>query len=177
VIDSEIRDLVRRVLDENNHLHGVIHCAAMIKLGFFAKASLDDFDRQYELNTRAPFHLTQLLLPALTATRGHVLFINSSAARAVPAEVTQYGATKSALRAVADGLRVECNSAGVRVCSLFLGSTATHMQADVRAQQKREYHPDQLIQPDDVAAIVEAILALPTTAEITDVMIRPAIKS
>jgi len=176
-LEEETRDLVRQVVDQNQHLHGVVHCAAIIRLGSIAEASLGDFDLQYRINTRAPFQLSQLLLPILTVNRGQVVFINSSAARTVPAAVTQYGATKSALRAVADGLRQECNRAGVRVCSLFLGSIATEMQAEVRAQQGREYHPEELIQPDDVAQIVNAILALPRTAEVTDVVMRPTIKS
>ena len=120
-----------------------------------------------------PFRLTQLLLPALTSSRGLVVFINSTAGRTPLAEVGQYAATKYALRALADTLREECNAAGVRVCSVFLGSTATSMQAAVRAKQKRPYHPERLIQPDDVAQMVSGILALPQTAEVTDIIMRP----
>ncbi len=78
---------------------------------------------------------------------------------------------------MADSLRDECNAAGVRVCSLFLGSTATPMQAAIRAEQERTYEPDRLIQPADVAEMVAAVLALPRTAEVTDLVMRPTEKA
>jgi NADP-dependent 3-hydroxy acid dehydrogenase YdfG len=77
---------------------------------------------------------------------------------------------------VADSLRDEYNPSGVRVCSLFLGSTATPMQAAVRAQQKCAYDPTRLIQPNDVAEMVATVLALPRTAEVTDLVMRPTAK-
>ena len=50
------------------------------------------------------------------------------------------------------------------------------MQAAIRAQQERSYEPEHIIQPDDIAEIVSAVLALPRTAEVTDVMRRPMLK-
>jgi NADP-dependent 3-hydroxy acid dehydrogenase YdfG len=64
--------------------------------------------------------------------------------------------------------------------ALFSGQTllvtATPMQAAVRVRQKRAYDSVRLIQPDDVAEMVAAVLALPRTAEVTDVVMRPAAK-
>ena len=80
-------------------------------------------------------------------------------------------------KAVADSLRDECNASGVRVCSLYLGATATPMQAAIRAKQFREYKPQRLLQPDDVASLVTSVLALPRTAEVTDIMVRPMVKT
>ena len=64
-----------------------------------------------------------------------------------------------------------------RVLSVFPGRTASRMQAEVHAAEGRDYHPERLLQPEDVAATVLASLALPATAEITDLHIRPALKS
>ena len=175
--EDELRELVRQILAENDRLDGLIHGAAMIVPESLATASLEDFTHHFQTNVLAPFLLTQLLLPALTAAQGQVIFINSSAGRKAHAGVGQYAATKHALVALADTLREESNSAGVRVCSLYLGSTATPMQAAVRAQEKRPYDPEKLIQPDDIAQLVVTILALPHTAEVIDVTVRPTVKS
>ena len=64
--------------------------------------------------------------------------------------------------AVADSLRDECNASGVRVCSLYLGATATPMQAAIRAKQFLEYKPQRLLQPDDVTSLVP-LRARPST--------------
>lgn len=175
--EEELRSVVRQILLQNNRLDGLIQGAAMIILESLASASPEHFHRHFQTNVLAPFLLTQLLLPALTAAQGQVIFINSSAGRKAHAGVGQYAATKHALVALADTFREECNSAGVRVCSLYLGSTATPMQAAVRAQEKRAYQPEKLIQPDDVAQLVVTILSLPRTAEVTDVTVRPTMKS
>ena len=176
-VEGELQNAVQGVLKENQRLDAVIHCAAIIVLGAVATAAVQDFEKQFQTNVIAPFRLTQLLLPALVSSRGQVVFINSSAGRHASAGVSQYAATKHALKAVADSLRDECNAAGVRVCSLFLGSTATPMQAAVRAEQERPYEPERLIQPADVAEMVAAVLALPRTAEVTDLVMRPMEKA
>ncbi|MEO5754813.1 MAG: SDR family oxidoreductase [Chthoniobacterales bacterium] len=176
-VARELEEAVQRILEKNQRLDALIHCAAIIVMDPVAIATPHDFDRQFQTNVLAPFRLTQLLLPTLISSQGQVVFVNSSAGREARAEVSHYAATKHALRAVADSLRDECNELGIRVCSLFLGSTATAMQAAVRAQQQRPYHPDRLIQPDDVAEMIAAVLALPRTAEVTDVVLRPMMKA
>ena len=176
-VEKELQFAVRAMLSENHRVDALIHCAAIIAIGSVAQASSTDFELQFRANVLAPFRLTQLLLPSLIQTQGQVIFFNSSAGLNARSNVSQDAATKHALRAVADGLREECNSSGVRVCSLFLGDTATEMQAAIRAQQGRVYEPELLIQPADVAAMVVAVLALPRTSEVTNVMIRPMAKT
>ena len=142
------------------------------------RARIEDFDSQYATNVRAPYLLTQRLLPALMKARGQIVFINSSVGIAVRrAEVGQYAATKHALRAIADSLREEVNPKGIRVLTMYLGRTATPMQQALFQQERREYHPESLLQPEDVASVVVHTLMLPRTAEVTDISIRPMTKS
>jgi short-subunit dehydrogenase len=113
----------------------------------------------------------------ICSRKGQIVFLNSTAGLRARANVSQYAATKHALKAVADSLREEVNPAGVRVLSLFLGRTATPMQASVFAAERREYNPGILMQPEDVAEVVVNALVLPRRAEITEISMRPAIKS
>jgi NADP-dependent 3-hydroxy acid dehydrogenase YdfG len=177
MVEKELKRTVDAVLADNRQLDILIHCAAIFAMGAVATASVEDFERQFITNVLVPFRLTQLFLPSLIQTQGQVIFFNSGAGLNARSNVSQYAATKHALRAVADSLREECNSSGVRVCSFFLGDTATEMQASIRAQQGRTYEPKLLIQPEDVAAMIVAVLALPRTAEVTNVIIRPMAKT
>lgn len=113
----------------------------------------------------------------MRSCKGQIVFINSSAGLNARADVGQYAATKHALKAIADSLREEVNADGVRVLSMFLGRTATPMQDAVHKMEGKEYHPECLIQPEDVAAVVVNALSLPRTAEVTDIHIRPMNKS
>jgi NADP-dependent 3-hydroxy acid dehydrogenase YdfG len=113
----------------------------------------------------------------ITARCGQVVFINSSGAlNAKPASV-QYDATKHALKAIADGLRGEVNAAGVRVLSVYLGRTATDMQARIHQAEGKTYCPELLLQPESVASVIVNALGLARTAEVTDIHIRPMIKT
>jgi len=153
----------------------LVHSAGMIKLAPLLNAPLQDLDTHFRCNVRAPAALTQKLLPALTAARGTVVFINSSVVDHARAGIGYYSASKQALKAIADSLRDEVNGQGVRVLSLFLGRTATPMQESVCRAEHRGYDAARLIQPSDVAALVLDALASPPTVELTNVHLRPAL--
>jgi NAD(P)-dependent dehydrogenase (short-subunit alcohol dehydrogenase family) len=172
-VDLDIRALVARLERDAPHIDVLVHSAGVIAVGRVEEASAEDFDRHYRINVRAPYLLTQALLPRLRARQGQIVFINSSAGMTAKAIVSQYAATKHALRAVADSLRDEVNADGIRVLSVFLGRTATPMMAAVHQIERQTYRPERLVQPEDVAAVVLSILQLPRTAEVTDVSIRP----
>ena len=178
LLDSKQFDLISQYLEEHSRrLDILIHCAGVIHQGTVEHARIEDFDAQYASNVRAPYLLTQHLLPMLKTAGGQIVFINSSAGlSARRPDIGQYAATKHALKAVADSLREEVNPTGIRVMTLFLGRTATPMQAKVCDAEGREYRPETLLQPDDVASVVAHCLALPRTAEVTDISIRPMIK-
>jgi len=86
------------------------------------------FDELMRVHLKGPFFLTQALLPLIIPRRGVITFINSTAGERVHANVSQYAATKHALKAVADTLRLEMRPYQVRVLSVMLGRTATPMQ-------------------------------------------------
>jgi short-subunit dehydrogenase len=155
----------------------LIHNAGAISLGDLAKQSAEEFDRQYRVNVRAPFTLTQYLLPRLKERHGEIVFVNSTAALRPGLKSGLYAATKASLRALADSLRDEVNGDGVRVLSVFVGRTATPMQAAVYQFEGKQYRPDVLMQPEDVASVIVSALALPRRAELTEITVRPMRKS
>jgi NADP-dependent 3-hydroxy acid dehydrogenase YdfG len=155
----------------------LVHSAGVYLQDQMEHARVTDLDLQYRTNVRAPYRLTQLLLPQLIATHGQIVFINSSLGLgAARSDIGQYAATKHALRAVADSLRSELNSKGVRVLSVYLGRTATPMQEAIMREEGRDWHPEVLLQPADIASTVIHALTLPATAEITELTIRPMCK-
>jgi short-subunit dehydrogenase len=151
----------------------LVHGAGTIAIGGFGDLPLDSLDTQYHVNVRAPFLLTQRLLPSILATRGQIAFVNSSAGLIARAGVSQYAASKHALKALADSLREEVHARGVRVISVFPGRTATPMQERVRRMEGRPFEPTHCLRPEDVAAVVLQALTLPATAEVKDISIRP----
>jgi len=168
----------QRVREQTPNLDILIHSAGLIHQGPMEHASIEDLDAQYATNVRAPYALTKSLLPLLTPSSGQIVFINSSAGLvAKRPEIGQYSATKHALKAVADSLREEVNPRGIRVLTVYLGRTATPMQEALYREEGRHYHPEALIQPEDIASSVVHALILPATVEVTDISMRPMRKS
>lgn len=175
--DEGLDTLTASLNRECDRLDVLVHCAGIFAMAPFEMALRENFDRQYRINVRAPFILTQGLLPMLRRDRGAVVFINSNAGLTTHTRIAQYSATKFALKAVADGLRAEVNEHGVRVLSVYPGRTASPQQAAIHEAEGKEYRPELLMQPADIARIVVDALKVNTTAEVTDIQIRPMRKS
>jgi NADP-dependent 3-hydroxy acid dehydrogenase YdfG len=155
----------------------LVHSAGAYLRDPVRAAPIADLDEQYRINLRTPYLLTQALLPALRARAGQIVFINSTVVFSAAESVSQFAATQHALRSFADSLRQEVNSDGIRVASVYPGRTATDRQARIHALEGKPYAPERLLQPGDVADVVLKILTVPATVEITDVRVRPALKS
>jgi short-subunit dehydrogenase len=176
-VDADIERLKETLQKSSSTVDYLIHSAGVFDLGRVESAPVQRMDDQFRCNVRAPFLLTQALLPLLKQGRGQVVFMNSTVGLEARANVAQYAASKHALRAIADSLREEVNAAGVRVLSLYLGRTATPMQEAVFRGEGKPYAPQNLLQPEDVASLLLGVLRLPHNAEVTEIRVRPAVKS
>ena len=158
--------------DQIQRLDVLVHSAGCVGLGPVATAPVEELDWMFRLNLRAPFALTQALLPALRQARGQVVFINSGAGLRAKGGWGQYAATKFGLKALADSLREEVSADGVRVLTAFPGRTASPMQARVRELEGQPYRAEDYMQPEDVAQMVVQALAVDRRAGVHEINIR-----
>jgi NADP-dependent 3-hydroxy acid dehydrogenase YdfG len=171
--DVDLRRFRDQIRKAGDGLDILVHSAGAHFLGSVADAPVAELDEQYQVNLRAPYVLTQLLLPMLLGRQGQIVFVNSSSGLESRARVGAYAATKHALKALADALRQEVNGDGIRVISVYPGRTATPLQEAVHAQEGSPYDPERLLQPGDVAAAVVHAIEMERTAEVTDIRVRP----
>jgi NADP-dependent 3-hydroxy acid dehydrogenase YdfG len=177
VTDGAVRDITNSLGQQLGRLDVLIHCAGAYSMGYLEAASGEEFDRLYRTNVRVPYLLTQSLLPMLKRRKGQIAFVNSSQGIQAQARVGQFAATQHALKAIADSLRDEVNSDGIRVLSVYPGRTATPRMEAIFRMEGREYKPEILLQPEDIAEILINALMMPLTAEVTNITIRPLMKS
>jgi NADP-dependent 3-hydroxy acid dehydrogenase YdfG len=176
-VDSSVSSFAAELARDIGGVDILVHSAGRFDMGSHERARIEDLDLQYRTNVRGPYLLTQALLASLRARHGQIVFVNSTVGLEARASVGQYAATQHALRAVADALRAEVNADGVRVLTIYLGRTATARQARIFQLEGRAYAPELLVQPQDVAEMILAALRLPRTAEVTEIRMRPLIKS
>lgn len=149
----------------------LVHAAAIGGNVSVAAATEADWSRYLAINVTAPAVLTAGVLPLIRQSRGTVVFIGSGAStRPVPGSAL-YCASKHALKAVADVLRIDEEPNFVRVATVAPGQTDTAMlQAMVG---DTAYRPELYIQPAAVAQAVRYVVDASEDVQITDVAVRP----
>jgi len=112
-------------VDERGRLDALINNAGIGYGGPLELVPIDDLRKQLEVNVLGPVALTQALLPALRRARGRILFISSVGGRVAMAFTAPYAASKHAIEAIGDALRVELATSKVQVALVEPGSVAT----------------------------------------------------
>lgn len=151
----------------------LVHSAGVADIASVADTSASMWRRMFEVNVVAVAELTRLLLPALRTAQGQVVLINSGSGIRVNANWGAYAASKFALRAFGDALRVEEEGNGVRVTSVHPGRTVTDMQRGVRIAEGGPFEAEKYLRPESVAKAVLAAVTAAPDAHITEISIRP----
>ena len=106
--------------------------------------STDEVRRQFEVNVFGQIAVTNALLPALRRARGRIVFVSSIGGRVAMAFTAPYAASKHAIEAIGDTLRVELHGSGVQVTLIEPGSVATPIWDKSRAEADRITIPPEL---------------------------------
>jgi NAD(P)-dependent dehydrogenase (short-subunit alcohol dehydrogenase family) len=85
----------------------------------------DDLRKQFDVNVLGQIAVTQALLPALRAAHGRIVLLSSVGGRVAMAFTAPYAASKHAIEAIGDALRVELATSNVQVALVEPGSVAT----------------------------------------------------
>lgn len=150
----------------------LVHSAGQVAFGSLADSTTQEWRALLELNVLAPVALTRMLLPALRAVHGLVVFINSGAGLVTYRGFSAYSASKYALTGLADALRLD-ERGRVRVTSIHPGRVATDMQAQLSSLQGLPYVPDAHLDPAEVARAVRLAVDAPPNTSLDSVRINP----
>lgn len=155
----------------------LVNNAGMVPpLTAFCDADETDIARAVAVNLSAVLAVTRLVAPGMRARgRGHLFFTGSTAGHASFPGYAVYGATKAAVGAFAQALRLELAPSGVRVTEIVAGRVETGLYRDVLDAEARAamYAGGTAVQPRDVAAMVAAVLALPPNVDVSRFDILP----
>lgn len=137
----------------------LVNNAGVAELSPFEAQGIESFDRQFAINVRAPYFLTQELLPLL-GEGSSVIFLSSVVARVAFEGISAYSATKGAVEVIVRGLAKELGGRGIRVNAVAPGAIDTDMAQDfLGTEESREYIKSvqalkRIGQPNDIADAV-----------------------
>ena len=120
--------------------------------------TVEDFDRQFAVNVRAPFFTVQQLLPLL-GDGSRIVLLSSVVARAAFPGAPAYSATKGAVDVLVRSFAVELGPRGIRVNAVAPGATETDMASFLQDPAAREgviagQALKRIAQPDDIADVI-----------------------
>jgi NADP-dependent 3-hydroxy acid dehydrogenase YdfG len=138
-------------------------------------------DALIDINFRAAVQSTMAVLPGMVQRNlGHIVFTGSIAGSRPTANSAIYSATKAALNAFADGLRMDLFGAAVRVTVLVPGRVETNLYDAAlgghESAVSRLYSGATSIQPVDVAGLVGVALSLPPHVDVTRLEVVPTMQ-
>ena len=102
------------------------------------ETTVEDFDRLFAVNVRAPFFLVQQLLPIL-GDRSSVVLLSSLAADAAVGNLSAYASTKGAIDTLVKHFAVALGPKGIRVNAVAPGVVPTDMSNFAKTDQGREF--------------------------------------
>lgn len=133
-------------LESPDGLAGLVNNAGIAVAGPLEAIPIDEFRRQIEVNLTGQVAVTQAVLPQLRQRQGSLIFISSDNGRLAAPCLAPYSASKYAIEAIADALRVELRPFGVRVVLIEPGAIRTPIweKSLAAATTLRERYPRDL---------------------------------
>lgn len=152
------------------HVDGLVNAAGTTERGNLLETTVEMFNKQFDINTRAPFLLTQVVAKHMIAKgiRGSIVNISSIAAKGGAPFITAYSGSKAALNVHTQNNAAELAPHGIRVNAVNVGWTLTDnenalMVAKGGDDWLKEAEPalpmKRLMRPVDVACTVCFLLS------------------
>lgn len=144
----------------------------------FQSSSLADAEQMIDTNVKGLIYVTHALLQQMIARgSGHIVNIGSVAGRFTYPSGAVYCASKFAVGAFSEALRLDVSGKGIRVTNIEPGMVETEFSL-VRfkgdeGQAKAVYHGMQPLVPDDIARTILWVLEQPPHVNIQEILIMP----
>lgn len=143
---------------------------------YFDEASMDDWETMINTNVKGLLYVTKAVIPVMTANkRGHIINIGSTAAKEVYEKGNVYCATKSAVDALSQSMRIDLLRHGIKVTAIHPGAAETEfslvrLKGDAAAA-KAVYQGIEPLVGEDVAQVAYYCTSLPEHVCINDLVL------
>ncbi len=141
---------------------------------------VDEWHRMVDVNVKGVMNCIAAVLPVMLGQgSGHIVNVSSTAGRRPFRTGAIYSATKFAVRSLSQGLRLELSpDDGIRVTDIGPGAVDTELRDHIHDDEARKAFHNRwtgrrMLQPEDVAAAVLFVAALPRRAVVPLLVINP----
>lgn len=140
--------------------------------------NMDDWDAMIDINVKGLLYVSKAVIPVMIERKsGHIINIGSTAAKEVYPNGNVYCASKHAVDALNQSMRMDLNPYGIRVGAIHPGLTTTEF-SEVRfkgdtTKAANVYKGFQPLHPEDIADVIHFVVSRPYYVNITDLIVTP----
>lgn len=135
---------------------------------------ISDWDAMMDINVKGLLYVSKAIMPKMIENQsGHIINIGSSAGKEVYPKGNVYCASKHAVLAITEGMRIDLNPHGIKVSAINPGLVETEFskvrfKGDAKADDV--YKGYKALQPEDVAEVIYFAVSRPAHVNIADVL-------
>ena len=148
-------------------------------MDLFQDGNIDDWDKMIDINVKGLMYVTKAIIDNMIEnSSGHIINIGSLAGREVYPKGNIYCASKYAVKAISQSLRLDLNKHNIKVSEINPGLVETSF-SDVRfkgdkSKAKNVYKGYKALQADDIAEIISFVISRPKHVNIADLLVLPS---
>lgn len=140
--------------------------------------STDDWDAMLDINVKGLLYVSKAIIPKMIEQKsGHIINMGSTAGKEVYPNGNVYCASKHAVDAINQGMRMDLNEHGIRVGAVNPGLVETEF-SKVRFKgdsdrASKVYQGFDALKPEDIADIIHFVVTRPYHVNIADLIVLP----
>ena len=147
-------------------------------LSTFETGDLDDWDAMIDGNVQGLLYVSRAIVPGMVdRKKGHIVNISSVAGKQTYANGAVYCASKKAVEAISEGMRLDLTMHGIKITNIAPGAVETEF-SEVRfkgdkERAKKVYEGFEPLLADDIADVIAYVVSVPERVTIADVTVYP----
>jgi NADP-dependent 3-hydroxy acid dehydrogenase YdfG len=175
---EQVKHLVDTAVKQFGHVDVIINNAGVMPLSPIDRLNIEEWNTMIDVNIKGVLNGIAAALPYMKKQKfGQIINTSSVAGHKVFYGSAVYSATKYAVRALTEGLRMEVKPYNIRTTIVCPGAVKTELlehisEADIQ-QANKDYVGDVGISPDSFARVVAFAISQPEDVDINEVIFRP----
>lgn len=173
---SQVEALAKATKDAYGQIDVLVNNAGLMPLSPLAETKIDEWDRMVDVNIKGVLYSIAAVMPVmLQQESGHIINISSVAGHKVFPAGAVYCATKFAVKAISEGIRLESDGK-IRSTNISPGAVDTELTNTISHDETAK-NVDQLygvaINADAIARAITFAIEQPGDVDVNEMMIRP----
>lgn len=174
-----VENMIRQTKDQFGAVDILINNAGIMPLSFMKNLKTDEWEKMVDVNIKGVLHSIGATLPIMREQKsGHIINISSVAGRRVMPGSAVYSATKFAVRALSEGMRMELSpSDNIKVTSIEPGAVETELPNTITDDEVMENFQKMkemnMLQSEDIAKSIIYAIEQADRVNVNEIMVMP----